>query len=609
MFGGHLPDNNAFTNSLITNDEVLNMHKTCVNSKQWYNQDDKIAWTADDPVNGDKYVALFYNGGDGFVHTKDLLYRSGTISRLTDGYGTNIDIQLPAGSKQLYLVVNDGGDGISCDHADWIDPTVYKTNGDSIKLTSLTWELASTGWGTIVKNKSISGGTLNIKGTTYSNGIGVHSKSLLLFSLPDSCNRFRAYAGLDIGGTSQTGGATVEFMVSSQDPTVRSVDPDKAIVNTGRISRTMQREGVKISADIAGATKLYLVVTDAGDNFNYDHADWIHPAIYNSNGDSVLLTSLTWVSATSGWGSVQKNKSLDGNSLKVNGVTYANGLGVNAYSIIQYNLPAGYTTFKALCGFDDEVFSASNGVSIEFMVFTQDPSVNSSTPMTVDLNDLGFDGDCNIRNLWTKKDTGTFSATQFVPSIKIHGAGLYRISALNRSNETTVNLSSSNSQITQGDTVILNVTVQKMTTDTIKPTGFVTIMRNDTTVGVLTMDSTGTASYTAVSLRPGTHVFTAKYSGNATYSPQTSNSVTVDVKKNETAIKTINKSGVSIVTYNQKSYVKGLQPGDEIAVYNNLGQILSSFKATADMAEIKHHGILLIKIKSANTYISLKAVL
>ena len=60
MFGGHLPDNDKFTNSLITNEEVLYVHRNSVNNKQWYNKDGVIAWTADDPRNGDKYLALFY---------------------------------------------------------------------------------------------------------------------------------------------------------------------------------------------------------------------------------------------------------------------------------------------------------------------------------------------------------------------------------------------------------------------------------------------------------------------------------------------------------------------------------------------------------------------
>jgi len=607
MFGGNLPDNSAFTKSLITNEEVLDMHHYSVNNRQFFNTDDQIGWTADDPKTGDKYVALFNNGGDGFVNTKNVLYRSGTVSRLTDNYSVNIDVALPAGSNSLYLVVNDGGDGYANDHSDWINPVVYKANGDSLLLTSLTWELATSGWSSVVKNKSVSGGTLNIKGVTYAKGIGTHAKSVILFALPDGYVRFKATAGLDIGGTSQAGGATVEFLVATQDPTVRTVDVTKAIANTGRISRTFQRAGKKISADITGATKLYLVVTDAGDNYNYDHADWIAPTIYKPNGDSMLLTNMTWVSATSGWASVVKNKSLDGATLKVNGVSYANGLGLNANSIIQFNLPAGYTTFKAFCGFDDEVLSAANGVTVEFLVYTQDPSITSSVPMTLDLPSLGLNGDCLIRNLWAKKDTGTFSGSQFVPSIKAHGAGLYRISALNRSTETSVSLSASASQVSATDTVVLDVTVTGTLTS--MPTGSVVITNNDTLVGVVPVDGSGKAAFRVVGLTAGTHVFKAKYSGNVTYASQGSNTVTVDLAPVSTSKVFRGKAKLAVITLDQRNYLSGTKPGDKVVLYNSLGQMLSALTATSDMLELNRSGITLIEVRSGKDHYFLKAVL
>jgi hypothetical protein len=609
MFGGNLPDNSAFTKALITNEEVLDIHHYSVNNRQLYNNDDQIAWTADDPKTGDKYLALFYNGGDGFVNTKNVLYRSGTVSRLTDNYSVNVDVALPAGSNSLYLVVNDGGDGFTNDHADWINPVVFKANGDSLLLTSLTWELATAGWSSVVKNKSVSGGTLNIKGVTYANGIGTHAKSVILFALPEGYVRFKATAGLDVGGTNQTGGATVEFLVATQDPTVRTVDVTKALANTGRISRTFQRAGKTISADITGAAKLYLVVTDAGDNFNYDHADWISPAIYKPNGDSLLLTNLTWVSATSGWASVVKNKSLDGNTLKVNGVSYANGLGLNANSIIQYTLPAGYTTFKAFCGFDDEVLSAANGVTVEFLVYTQDPSISGSVPMKVDLPALGFNGDCLIRNMWAKKDTGTFSGSQFVPLVKTHGAGLYRISALNRSLETSVNLSASASQVSATDTVLFDVTVTKTGSLTSIPTGSVVITNNDTLVGVVPVDAQGKAAFRVVGLTMGSHVFKAKYSGNVTYAPQGSNTVTVDLAPASTSKVFKGKVKMAVVTQDSRNYLSGTTIGDKVILYNSLGQLITTMTATSDMLELNRSGITLIEVRSGKDHYLLKAVL
>ncbi len=63
MFGGNLPDNDAFTNSLLTNNEVLYMHQKSVNNRELYNEDGVIVWTADDAESGDKFLALFFTGG------------------------------------------------------------------------------------------------------------------------------------------------------------------------------------------------------------------------------------------------------------------------------------------------------------------------------------------------------------------------------------------------------------------------------------------------------------------------------------------------------------------------------------------------------------------
>ena len=59
MFGGDLPSNDAFTSSLITNKNVLNVNQNSINGKQLFRENDLVAWTADDPETGDKYLALF----------------------------------------------------------------------------------------------------------------------------------------------------------------------------------------------------------------------------------------------------------------------------------------------------------------------------------------------------------------------------------------------------------------------------------------------------------------------------------------------------------------------------------------------------------------------
>ncbi|MDR1737262.1 MAG: NPCBM/NEW2 domain-containing protein [Candidatus Symbiothrix sp.] len=429
MFGGHLPDNDSFTDSLITNPEIIYVNQHSRNNRQIFNDGENVMWAADDATGDDKFVALFNIKGGLFVEVKKAIYRSGLISNLTDGYGVNIQTALPAETRDLFLVVSDAGDGYSADHADWIDPILYNQTGDTLHLTTSTWESATTGWGTIQKNKSIGGGNLTIHGKVYPVGIGTHANSIIHYAVPAGYTHFAAFAGLDNSGISQNIGSTVEFMLFTEDPSTREVNTQTAIANSGRVSRTMRKEGVQIEANIAGASKLYLVVTDAGDGFDYDHADWINPTLHKADGTTLDLTTLNWVKATSGWDSVKRNKSLDNNSLKVNGTTYTKGFGTNSYSVIEFDLPTGYTKFTAFCGFDDEVKSATSGVSIEFLVYTSDPYAFPPEQITLDFAALNLQGKYRIRDLWTHSDLGEYStANQFAPTIPQHGAGLYRLS-------------------------------------------------------------------------------------------------------------------------------------------------------------------------------------
>ncbi len=59
MFGGDLPTTDAFTLSLITNKRVLQVLTKSAHNRELFHTDKTVAWTADDPETGDKYLALF----------------------------------------------------------------------------------------------------------------------------------------------------------------------------------------------------------------------------------------------------------------------------------------------------------------------------------------------------------------------------------------------------------------------------------------------------------------------------------------------------------------------------------------------------------------------
>ena len=91
------------------------------------------------------------------------------------------------------------------------------------------------------------------------------------------------------------------------------------------------------------------------------------------------LSSLTWSSATVGWGTIQKNLDIKGNPITLRGTTYASGIGTHANSTITYNLAGQYSTFVSDIGIDDD----SNGQgSVIFQVVGDGKVLYSSPTLT-----------------------------------------------------------------------------------------------------------------------------------------------------------------------------------------------------------------------------------
>jgi alpha-galactosidase len=65
MFGGNLPDNDAFTLSLLSNDEVLAVNQKAISSKQLFAKGNQVAWVAEMPDSKAKWVAVFNIGDSG----------------------------------------------------------------------------------------------------------------------------------------------------------------------------------------------------------------------------------------------------------------------------------------------------------------------------------------------------------------------------------------------------------------------------------------------------------------------------------------------------------------------------------------------------------------
>ena len=152
-----------------------------------------------------------------------MLFTSPVVSSKTPDHKVDIEIELQ-GAKKIFLVVNDGDDGFTCDWADWLNPT-FLGKDKQIDVTTLKWTGATSQWGTVNKNLNAADQPLKVKGKSFEKGIGTHANSVIGFDVPEGVTKFKAIGGLDNGGTDQQeGGATsVRFQVyadaAPQSPT------------------------------------------------------------------------------------------------------------------------------------------------------------------------------------------------------------------------------------------------------------------------------------------------------------------------------------------------------------------------------------------------------
>ena len=198
MFGGDLPSNDEFTLSLITNKDVLNVNQHSINGKQLFRENDLIAWTADDPKTGDKYLALFNASDQQPIVESKAIWKSEQITQEAADQSVDIDIKI-TGAKKLYLVTSfDDVIGFASHNCDWIEPKLTGPEG-TVNLVDLKWVKASAGRGVPSINQTARGGKLTVNGKEYKNGISANATSIIEYDLPEGVTRFQTKAGLDNG--------------------------------------------------------------------------------------------------------------------------------------------------------------------------------------------------------------------------------------------------------------------------------------------------------------------------------------------------------------------------------------------------------------------------
>jgi alpha-galactosidase len=129
----------------------------------------------------------------------------------------------------------------------WLD----ETNLDAMRC----------GWSVPKSGRSIDGNVLTVAGETFGRGVGTHAVSTILLNVNGRGKRFLAQVGVD--DEVRNPAATIEFFVLGD----RAVLWRSGVMRNGDTAKA-------VDLDISGFFLLGLLVTDAGDGIDYDHADW-----------------------------------------------------------------------------------------------------------------------------------------------------------------------------------------------------------------------------------------------------------------------------------------------------------------------------------------------
>jgi hypothetical protein len=112
-------------------------------------------------------------------------------------------------------------------------------------------------------------------------------------------------------------------------------------------SKVIHADPVEIKVDVKGAKELFLVVTDGGDGFAADWAEWMEPVLVKADGTKVKLTELKPKGQQVGWGQLGVNARPDGQQpMRVKDRMWRSGFGTHAPSMLTFDLPADVVAFE-----------------------------------------------------------------------------------------------------------------------------------------------------------------------------------------------------------------------------------------------------------------------
>ncbi len=144
-----------------------------------------------------------------------------------------------------------------------------------LALSKLDLSSMETGWGRAHAGKSSDGHALTIGGKVYDDGVGAHAESSFAIKLDGKGQEFTAAVGIDSEGGEK---GSAEFVVMTDG---------REAFRSGVMKGGQAAKEVKVA--LGGVKLLELVVTEAGDGIEFDHADWADARLSFSGAAPVVM--------------------------------------------------------------------------------------------------------------------------------------------------------------------------------------------------------------------------------------------------------------------------------------------------------------------------------
>lgn len=267
---------------------------------------------------------------------------------------------------------------------------------------------ATNGWGPYEKDKSNGeynpndGNPITINGVTYAKGLGVHANSSITYNLNNNFGRFIADLGIDdeIGNINCTGG-TVRFEVYKNNVLAYQ---SGIITNSSNV--------IKLNLDVRNTNQLKIVVSDAGDGFCADHADWAGARLHCVDTQAptapptLTASNVGQACLTLNWGNSTDNMEVEKYYIYRNGVLIDSVAStINTYNITGLLGYSSYSFALKAKDYSGNISAFSNTLSVNTLpnpvILASVETISFGQSVTLS------SGNCNGTIIWSNGQTGS----------------------------------------------------------------------------------------------------------------------------------------------------------------------------------------------------------